>query len=70
MNHFLIPVPVTGNTPGYSNLIRLGYSANFQEDDIQLGCLDAPLYLPTGATANIARQPIGQALFQTRPGTY
>jgi hypothetical protein len=70
MSHFLIPVPVTGNTPGYSNLIRPGYSADFRDDDIQLGCLDAPLYIPTGSTKNIGRQSIGQALFQTRPGTY
>ena len=69
--HILVSVSITGQTPFFSTMMQQWAAQNCFDRDIECYCLDAPDYIPTGATRCVGSGSarMGQALSQRRDAT-
>ena len=71
MLSILITAPTTGQTRGYSSMVKSveDFPVDMYEDVVAEYCLDAPDWIPTGVTKRIPSPNnirISQALFHRR----
>ena len=75
-NYHVVATKVTGQTRGYPHLVSdpVNFPCTIKKDVIAEGCLDAPDWIPTGATVcrgvGFAGRLVILADFRMRPGTY
>ncbi len=72
---YVIGVRTTGQTPGYLRMTKdpKTFPTHWSNDPFAEGCLDAPLYLPTGQTMSVlesCQDTWGQDPGIVRDGTY